>query len=149
MGTAYERLAGDRSKALQRLRSTNEFGQYVVRLAMSATAWVATLLVTFIALSLAQIAVRRFIGRMARRVERTGGDGTWADMIVERQHREGAAFEVDVVYWGWPILLGFGFGVAAALGGWGIGGSIVGFLLGLFCLSGSHGAYQVRDGASP
>ena len=104
---------------------------------MSATGWVVTIVVFLALYQLELFGLRRWIGHLATRKKSTSlrDAESWADQIVERDRAEGTNFRADVLYYAWPVALGFGVAIAAAIGGWGIGGVILGSLLGLLALS--------------
>ena len=104
---------------------------------MSATGWVVTIVVFLVLYQLELFGLRRWIGQLARRKKSTSlrDAESWADRIVERDRAEGTNFRADVLYYAWPIVLGFGVAIAAAIGGWGIGWVVFCALFGLFALS--------------
>jgi hypothetical protein len=85
---------------------------------MTPTFWVALAVGVFVAIQLVQLGVRKGIERAGRRLdgEPTPDPASWRSMIVERHRAEGARFDFAIIYWGWPVLLGSGFGIAASIG---------------------------------
>ena len=105
---------------------------------MSSAFWVVAGVAIFVVIGVVQLGVRKLIERAGRRLdgEPAPNPDSWASMIVERHRTEAARFDFDLIYWGWPVLLGSGFGLAALIGGWGVGWAIFGFLLSVFAFAG-------------
>jgi hypothetical protein len=119
---------------------------------MSPALWVAIVIGVFVAVGLAQMGVRRLIDRLGRKVDRQASPNpdSWTAIIVARHRDEASRFDFDMVFWGWPVLLSTGFAIAAAVGGWGVGWSVFGFLFGAFSLAVfltriRYGSTRMRD----
>jgi hypothetical protein len=119
---------------------------------MSPVLWVAGVGAAMIFFGVVQIGVRKLIERMGRRLDREpdGDPESWESMIVERHRAEATSFDADIVYWAWPILLFNGFAIAAAIGGWGFGWVVFGFVFGAFALAVllariKYGSSKMRD----
>jgi hypothetical protein len=85
---------------------------------MSAGGWV----VLVVAVGLGVVLATRAIHVLARRWERTTADsGSWRGLVARREREEGSRFAANVLFFGWPIVLGWGLAALGFLGVWGFG----------------------------
>jgi hypothetical protein len=72
-------------------------------------------------------------------------EDSWQRAVAERAQKEGKRFEVDVAYYGWPVVLGTGMFVGGVAGSVPLGWAILGLALAIF--SGVYLVARVKYGS--
>jgi hypothetical protein len=101
---------------------------------MSAGGWV----VLAVAVGLSVVLATPAIHVLARRWERATADsGSWTGLVARREREDGSRFAANVLFFGWPVVLGGFMAAVGFLGVWGFGfgWGVFGFVVACyFCL---------------